>query len=281
MPHFATRLGSVLDVLPAAPSVDEKAERAGVRILTYNVRGCRGGDGIISTGRIADAIREHDPDIVALQELDSGRKRSGCSDQADEIAAHLGMSSHFHPAHCIAKEQYGDAILSRLPIRLKRAGLLPSVRRLLIREERGAIWVEVRDGKHSLQVINTHLGLGRTERRLQAEALLGPEWCGAAALCGPVILCGDFNSPHGGVVYRRIAASMRDAALLASGRRDKTYPAAFPLLCIDHIFISERLHSLRASVPRTALARRASDHYPVLCEISILPETNTVVRGET
>ena len=44
-------------------------------------------------------------------------------------------------------------------------------------------------------MINTHFGLGRTERRMQATALLGEEWLGAAlARSTPVILCGDFNS---------------------------------------------------------------------------------------
>mgnify|MGYP002683078286 CR=1 FL=1 len=47
----------------------------------------------------AEVIAAHAPDIVALQEVDVGRRRSGGVDQAGEIARELGMQIHFHPAY--------------------------------------------------------------------------------------------------------------------------------------------------------------------------------------
>jgi endonuclease/exonuclease/phosphatase family metal-dependent hydrolase len=95
------------------------------RILTYNVHACRGLDERPSPGRIADVIAAARPDIVALQELDVGRARSGELDQAEVIARELGMDFHFHPARRIEGERYGAAILSALPLRLVKAGSLP------------------------------------------------------------------------------------------------------------------------------------------------------------
>ena len=52
-------------------------------------------------------------DIVALQELDLGRRRSAGVDQTKMIAKQLGWYSHFHPAMQRDDEHYGNAVLSR------------------------------------------------------------------------------------------------------------------------------------------------------------------------
>ena len=80
------------------------------RILTYNVHRCVGTDRKLDVARIADVIATYEPDIVALQELDVGRLRTGLVDQAHEIAHRLEMSFHFHPAMAVEEELYGDAI---------------------------------------------------------------------------------------------------------------------------------------------------------------------------
>ena len=129
------------------------------RIMTYNVHSCRGVDGKLDVGRIAAVIAQCRPDIVALQELDVGRKRTGTVDQAHDIATRLGMSFHFHAAVKVEEEEYGDAILTTLPERLVRSGPLPTLPRMRGLESRGALWVAVEVDGVELQVINTHLGL--------------------------------------------------------------------------------------------------------------------------
>ena len=100
-----------------------------IRIMTYNVHRCRGRDRQYSPQRIADVIASAKPDIVALQELDVGRARSGGVDQAEMIAAALGMRAQFHPALKVMEELYGDAILTACPSRLVKAGALPGLPR--------------------------------------------------------------------------------------------------------------------------------------------------------
>jgi endonuclease/exonuclease/phosphatase family metal-dependent hydrolase len=77
------------------------------RILTYNVHRCLGRDGHLSPARIAEVIAACEADIVALQELDIGRVRSGGVDQAEAIARELGMHMHFHPALTVMEEHAG------------------------------------------------------------------------------------------------------------------------------------------------------------------------------
>ena len=69
-----------------------------LRVATYNVHGCVGMDRQRSEARIAEVIAELSVDIVALQELDLGRRRSAGVDQTGIIAEQLGWHSHFYPA---------------------------------------------------------------------------------------------------------------------------------------------------------------------------------------
>ncbi|CAN5259585.1 hypothetical protein BH09PSE2_BH09PSE2_17080 [soil metagenome] len=62
------------------------SEPNSIRVMTYNVHGCVGGDRKLDVGRIAAVIAREEPDVVALQELDVGRARSQRVDQAAAIA---------------------------------------------------------------------------------------------------------------------------------------------------------------------------------------------------
>ena len=105
---------------------DRYTGRAGL-LATYNVHGCVGMDGQRSEDRIAEVIASMSADIVGLQELDLGRARSADVDQAALIAEELGWKYYFHPAMRRGDEQYGNAIVSRFPIALKRADEMPGV----------------------------------------------------------------------------------------------------------------------------------------------------------
>ena len=225
-----------------------------LRVVTYNVHSCFGTDRKLDPGRIAAVIAECGADIVALQEVDVERARSGGVDQAETIAAHLSMISHFHPALHLEEERYGDALLTALPTRLVKAGGLPSRG-----EPRGALWVEVPVDEMKLQVFVTHLGLLGGERVRQTEALVGPGWLGAVRLPGVTAV----------TVYRLLARRLRDAQVEAGGRPGATSPSRLPLLRIDHIFVGEGVRVHQTFVHDSPLARRASDHLPLCADIEI------------
>lgn len=243
-----------------------------LRILTYNVHRCLGTDGRLSPRRIAEVIAVLEPDVVALQELDVGRIRTGGVDQAHEIALQLGMSFHFNPALRVMEELYGDAILTALPCALVRAGPLPGLPGIRDLEPRGALWAAVQVGGVTLQVINTHLGLVARERQAQVEALLGPEWLGHPACQDPVILIGDFNALPRSRAYQRLAAQLADAQRARPNPRPRsTFPARLPVFRIDHAFLGRGVEVIDSVVPRTPLTRVASDHLPLVLDVRILP----------
>lgn len=262
-PGLCIDIGTVLD--------EAAISRSSLRVVTYNIRRCLGNDGHSSLDRIAEVLAECEADVIALQEVDVCRKRSGGVDQAERIGARLGVSEvHFHPALQVADERYGDAILTRGASRLVKAELLPRGGWLRPAEPRGAIWIEAQLGSCAVQVFNTHLGLGRRERQLQAEALLGEAWLGSPACRGPVVLAGDFNSMPFGTVYRRLARHLGDVSR-GPPRASATFPARKPVLRIDHIFASPHFDVLSARVHRSPLSRVASDHLPLVAELGLRP----------
>lgn len=251
------------------------------RIVSYNVRHCRGRDGVVSPSRIAEVIAVCEPDIVALQELDVGRLRSARVDQAVAIAEELKMMVHFHPAFKVMEELYGDAILTALPSKLVKAGPLPGLKRRPRLEPRGALWTEVSIAGTALQVINTHLGLLASERAAQVGALLGADWLAAAMRQGPVLLAADLNAPPWGRSYRRLAAALhghkpqqRTISVPA------TFPSCLPLLRIDHVIASPSVRIKAMTAPRSRLAKEASDHLPLVVDFEILASHLPSARRE-
>lgn len=240
------------------------------RILTYNVHNGVGMDRRLDLDRTAEAIARCAPDIVALQELDVGRARSGRVDQAHAIAERLGMRFHFNAAIHVAEERYGDAILTSLPMRLVKTGRLPTLPEMRVLEPRGALWVEIELSGRKLQVINTHLGLLPREQRAQTAELLGERWLSHPKCLDPVILLGDFNATSRYRAYQMLRAALRDAQKAGrSGFGRPTFPAPAPILRIDHLFVSPGVTVRDVRVADGPLMRVASDHLPLWMDFDL------------
>ena len=241
-----------------------------LRLLTWNVHRCLGLDGRLSTKRIADVIADAAPDIVALQEVDVMRRRTGHVDQAEAIAQALGMNSHFHNNLRVMEEQYGDAILTELPSRLVHSGRLPALPGLRAIEPRGALWAQIDLDGVPLNIINTHLSLIARERRSQTDCLMGLEWLGAPDCAGAAILLGDFNLVPRSRVYHRLTKQFNDVQRAPGlGRTQPTFPAGFPVFRIDHVFTRGPIAVKRVDVIRNKITRVASDHLPLVVDLEI------------
>ncbi|HZD54945.1 MAG TPA: endonuclease/exonuclease/phosphatase family protein [Candidatus Aquicultoraceae bacterium] len=242
-------------------------------LMTYNIRSCRGADGIVSPARIAAVVAPLRPDVLALQEVDLDLPRSSHADQSRVLAEILKMEYLFHPALHREKGQYGNAVLSRFPLRLVRGGRLPARPGWKPREERGALWTEVRADGVPVQVINTHLGLGWRERFAQASALLGPEWLGHPDCRAPRILCGDLNALPFSRVCRMFRRYLRDAQLGRGRAGDRAgWPSRFPVTRLDYVFTSPGIVVAGARVPRDPPVSAASDHLPLYVELHLPAE---------
>jgi len=241
--------------------------------MTYNVHSCMGKGGKPLPELIAEVISSYMPDVVALQELDSGLKRTGFVDQAGELARLLKMQFHFHPSLYLEDGFYGNAILSRFPLKPVKADALPMLSGINTHETRGVLWVEVELEKTIIQVLNTHLGLNRRERILQIKHLTGKKWLRHPLCSAPIIFCADLNALPTSSVYREIRKILRDGQEFFGRGLKRTWPSRFPLMRLDYIFVSPDVQINNISVPRSHLTRSASDHLPVIAEIALPAES--------
>ena len=231
-----------------------------LRVLSYNIHGGIGHRGILDPAAILAVVRAADADLVALQEVDDDP-----SIEAGLLRALEGLGYpcvlHGPTFYKDAGGSYGNLLLSRLP--LLRSELIDlSVPR---REPRGAIHAHFTCGAARLEVLTTHLGLGLGERRWQVARLdqLLPDWRTVSAETVRVGL-GDFNE---WILWGRTRRRLHH--LFGHSPRPSTFPARWPFLALDRIFVRPRA-ALRHLAPiRTEAARRASDHLPLLAEVAV------------
>jgi endonuclease/exonuclease/phosphatase family metal-dependent hydrolase len=251
--------------------LEEDAAEVHLRLMTYNVHGCRGMDGKYAPHRIARVVARERPDVVCLQELDQERTRSGGIDQVAVIARQLRADYRFHAAAEVDDGRFGNAVLSAFPIRFVAADALPAAERakdMFNLEDRGVLWVELALNGATIQILNTHLSILQHERRIQVEALLGEQWLGHPDCRGPVILAGDFNASPDSWSVRRVESRLRNAVPPDRDDRDlRTWSGRMPLRRIDHVFVGEDVRVEDLHVPRNRLSRVASDHLPMVVDL--------------
>jgi endonuclease/exonuclease/phosphatase family metal-dependent hydrolase len=233
-----------------------------VRIVTYNIHRSRGLDRRTRPDRIIAVLSAIAPDIAALQEvIGPGEHGPG---HIEEIGAALGMGWVMAPTRDLRRHQFGNAVLSRYPIR-EHARLDLSWKTCEPRNSQ-RIAVDV-GGARLLQVFNAHLGTALLERRYQAPRLAG--WVHDRRVAGPKIVLGDFNEWGRGLVADVLAERLQSVDLFQYLRRRRTYPGFFPLLHLDHIYFEGDIDVRRVELPRARPALVASDHLPLVADIRL------------
>ncbi len=205
-----------------------------ITFATYNIR--HGYDVAYDFSKIAENIHQAGADVVGLQEIDMGTRRSKRIDTLTELQGTTGMPyAVFTPAMDFDGGAYGTAILSRYPINHYEVLPLPSGR-----DEPRAV------GKCILQTpwgemvfCNTHLTYHTPDLRVPQFEML-------AALLPkdkPCVVTGDFNTSNEGEFSPLTQQGM---VMVNSGaRRCQTF--RHPPDAIDHILYHPNHMTLLAS----------------------------------
>lgn len=236
----------------------KKSPALSLRILSYNIHHGRGMDDRVDLQRIADLINKHQPDLVALQEVDKGTTRTDGRDLARELAALCGMDFVFGQNIPYQGGGYGNAILSRFPIQTATSR---HYRMLRDGEQRGLLQTEITVGGQTIRFACTHLdyrpeNAERLSNVAEIQSLLGGKT--------PVILAGDFNDHPGQPVHQAMMEQFDDAWELGGVGEGFTYSSTRPKSRIDYVYFAPKGRWIvtRAEV----LESTASDHLPLLVE---------------
>lgn len=241
-----------------------------VRLLTYNIHKCLGGiDRRYEPTRVRDVIAHYAPDMVLLQEVDNGAKRSRGERQVDVLGDMLGFRhrSYFPNVRLRSGGEYGNAILSRFPLTATQnidLTIRPKKRRSVLH---GRYRVRL-DGAHSrtLHVYNMHLGLSQFERRLQLRRFLDSHPFVHLDHRTPIVVAGDFNDVWGTLGPRLL----EPAGFRGQTHPIASFPAYAPVRALDAIYVRGNVELVRVFSSRMELARRASDHLPLVADLIIV-----------
>lgn len=229
----------------------------GLRVATYNVHACVGTDGRYDPDRVAAVIAELDADIVAVQEFAYPVAVALESRQPVVFTALDRYECALGPTRQTVTHCFGNALLTRHPIgEVHRIDL--STGRY---EPRGALAATVDVGGMPVHVLAAHLGLRVHERRFQVRQIL--EYL-AEMRDTLLVVLGDFNDwlPGRSVVHvldRR----------LGQPPRPLSFPSRWPIVALDRIWVHPAGAVRSIVAHRSALARRASDHLPVVAAIDV------------
>jgi len=241
----------------AANARTEAGDGRSFRVVSYNVHLGVNLDGQLDPEGIARSIEREDPDVVALQEVGRGWVIGGTMDLAEWLSHRLRMPYVYAPA---ADRQFGNVVLSRLPILRSKGVFLP---RIDGAQRRSYLLAEIDIGQgRSVTVIDAHLEGEDRDHADQAERLLAA-WRGSPH----TVIAGDMNmqpdDPDRATFDESGLVSAQDSA--GQGGVSTAAEPKFPGDRVDWIFGTADLSFSQFHIGRT----RASDHLPLAVTVMV------------
>jgi len=234
-----------------------------LKLLTYNIQHGVGTDGRLDLDRVAQVIEQSGADVIGLNEVDFALKRSGFKNQVRYLAKTLNMNYAFGASVKRITGSYGNAILSKYPIKTIENYILPALKEENS-EKRSLLMAEIEipnKRQESFYIMSTHLSLNKEERSEQIK------WIDnfLSNHTDPYVLMGDFNTDFEEVIYT--VKDINDASdkLMPLLKGVKTFPSLNPSKGIDLYFSASQLEVIRGY----SIESDASDHLPVYLELKV------------
>lgn len=240
---------TVAVVLPQP--VSDAADDGVLRFSTFNIHYGYDGEWRYMLEEQANVIEESGADVVALQEVDTGRITSYGVDNAYFLARRLRMHVEYLPT---VEHLTGIAMLYRGEVAATGSEMLTS-----LQEQTGIIAVELANG---VSCFGVWLGLSDEDTLVQVEQAL--RFIGDA---DPACFGGDFNAKSDSELISRVtAAGFVDPFETLGITPPPTSPAEQPMQRIDYVFI-------RGLIPIDAWVTDsvASDHRQVVVQATKFP----------
>ena len=242
-----------------------------LRVLSYNIHKCIGGvDRRYEPSRVVDVIRKLDADVADAAGGRRRRRRARTTtSQVDLLGDELGMPHRtwFPNVEVRGGGQYGNAILSRYPI-IESANIDLTLRFKKPRSVlHGVIRVRHDDVDRTVHVFNMHLGLAR----LRAPHPARRSSSTATRSRTSTTTRRSSSAATSTTSTAASASCSRPSGFRGIERRPLTFPAWGPVRALDAIFVRGDVDFLRLARCDSELARRASDHRPLVADVRLRP----------
>ena len=227
-----------------------------LRILSYNIHRCIGIDDKYMPERIGRIIVDLDPDVVALQEVQTFHEG------ADDLLVYFKNNTSYRiilgKTMSFDDSSYGNVML----IKANHCNYTQRTANISVRgrEPRSLIDLEFEWNKKQISCIGTHLGLKPFERRIQTRKIL--EYISKKEKQDVILLCGDINEWFlWGRPLRWLHKHFKRSFSPA------TFPTSFPILSLDRIWGIPSDAIKKVHVHKNSVTRVASDHYPIFADL--------------
>lgn len=218
---------------------------------------------------LREAVRAVQSDVVFLQEVEGAtsiRSVEAVGAQYEFLADAI-WPGHAYGRNAVAQGlDHGNAVLSRYPVlRSHNHDLsLPGV------EPRGLLHCELAlpDDQPALHVMCVHLGLRESHRRLQLARLCETVQT-EVPQDAPLVVAGDFNDWRLRADEHMARCGLSEVFWQAHGQHARTFPARWPVLRLDRIYVRGVASALPVLMPRRPWAQ-LSDHAPLAAEIQLV-----------
>jgi endonuclease/exonuclease/phosphatase family metal-dependent hydrolase len=232
---------SFYNITPAQDSLE---------IMTYNIQGMKPGTlPGLRLANIIEKLKELDPDIIGLQEinesLDGGGLDNQCKQIAEALSDYFGINYNYYMefTHLSWDNQFREyiGIISKYPVEEEGfyqliAGVFP----------RKVVWNHIDTPFGKVNFFNTHLSFNSQSVRIQqSQQILEYMYdINNQYTAAGTILCGDFNDPPESTTITQITETGSDTTYYDSfkeanpGIPGYTVPSNSPNTRIDYIFYS-------------------------------------------
>jgi len=232
-----------------------------MRVVTFNIcHATRGRGTAVDHLALVAACVALDADVLALQEVDRGTRRSDGVDQLALVAEACHMTHAFVPVLSVGGGWSGNALLVRGRIHEVETVRLRGRARWPRPDRRGALVARVAVGDVAATVAVAHLSLAVLDNVAQERAVLAR----LTSRPGPHVLLGDLNRRLPWVRWQVERAGLE---LVSQG--GPTAPADAPRFRIDHIAVGG-FTVTAVEVVDTG----TSDHLAVSAELVPTPPAN-------
>lgn len=219
---------------------------------------------------LRDAVRSVSADVVFLQEVHGEQQNHAqkvknwpTTSQYEFLADSMWNAFAYGRNAVYPHGHHGNALLSKYPI-VRHENLDISI---LGTEERGLLHC-VLDVPHfgEVHAICVHLGLKEVHRQQQLGLMA--DLVSRLPADAPVIIAGDFNDWRLKADAALSPTGLREVFVESFGAPAKSFPARFPLLRLDRIYV----RNVQARAPKVLSNRpwsHLSDHAPLAVEVTL------------